>query len=91
MYSKGSSQQSFEIPNKNLDVKFETAYQNHNNNTLLNKHLIIALHIILQTSMCRFIILNHICKLTYLATLCPVLGNLEILFGIIELQISKKH
>ena len=27
MYTKGSSQQTFEIPNNNLDVKFEKAYQ----------------------------------------------------------------
>ena len=31
MYTKGSSQQTFEIPNNNLDVKFEKAYPNHNN------------------------------------------------------------
>ena len=31
MYTQGSSQQTFEIPNNNLDVKFEKAYPNHNN------------------------------------------------------------
>ena len=31
MYTQGSSQQTFEISNNNLDVKFEKAYQNHNN------------------------------------------------------------
>ena len=30
MYTKGSSQQTLEIPYINLDVKFEKAYQNHN-------------------------------------------------------------
>ena len=34
MYIKESSQQTFEIPNNNLDVKFEKAYQNHNNEIL---------------------------------------------------------
>ena len=34
MYTKGSSQQTFGIPNNNLDVKFEKAYQNHNNETV---------------------------------------------------------
>ena len=34
MYTKGSSQQIFEIPNNNQDVKFEKAYQNHNNEIL---------------------------------------------------------
>ena len=29
MYTKGSSHQTFETPNNNLDVKFEKAYQNH--------------------------------------------------------------
>ena len=33
MYTKGSLQQIFEIPNNNLDVEFETAPQNHNNET----------------------------------------------------------
>ena len=31
MYTKESSQQTFRIPNNNLDVRFEQAYQNHNN------------------------------------------------------------
>ena len=31
MYTQGGSQQTFEIPNNNFDVKFEKAYQNHNN------------------------------------------------------------
>ena len=34
MYTKGSSQKTFEIPNNNLDVKFEKAHQNHNNEIL---------------------------------------------------------
>ena len=34
MYTQESSQQTFEIPNNNLDVKFEKAYQNHNNEIL---------------------------------------------------------
>ena len=34
MYTQGSSQQTFEIPNNNLDVKFEKAYQNNNNEIL---------------------------------------------------------
>ena len=34
MYTKESSQQSFKIPNNNLDVKLERAYQNHNNEIL---------------------------------------------------------
>ena len=34
MYTQGSSQQTFEIPNDNLDVKLEKAYQNHNNEIL---------------------------------------------------------
>ena len=31
MYTKESSQQTFKIPNNNLDVRFKWAYQNHNN------------------------------------------------------------
>ena len=31
MYTQESLQQTFEIPNKNLDIEFEKAYQNHNN------------------------------------------------------------
>ena len=31
MYNKESSQQTFKIPNNNLDVEFERAYQNHDN------------------------------------------------------------
>ena len=31
MYTKESSQQTFRIPNNNLDIRFEQAYQNHNN------------------------------------------------------------
>ena len=34
MYTQGSSQQTFETPNNNLDVKFEKAYQNQNNEIL---------------------------------------------------------
>ena len=34
LYTKESSQQTFEKPNNNLDVKFEKAYQNHNNEIL---------------------------------------------------------
>ena len=34
MYTQGSSQQTFEIPNNNLNVKFEEAYQNQNNEIL---------------------------------------------------------
>ena len=34
MYTQGSSQQTFEIPNDNLDVKFERVNQNHNNEIL---------------------------------------------------------
>ena len=37
MYTQGSSQQTFEIPKNNLDVKFEKAYQNHNNEILRPK------------------------------------------------------
>ena len=31
MYTKESSHRTFRIPNNNLDVRFEWAYQNHNN------------------------------------------------------------
>ena len=31
MYTTVSSPQTFKIPNNNLDVRFERAYQNHNN------------------------------------------------------------
>ena len=31
MYTQESTQQTVEIPNNNLEVKFEKAYQNHNN------------------------------------------------------------
>ena len=31
MYTKEGSQQTFKIPNNNLDVRFEQAYTNHNN------------------------------------------------------------
>ena len=34
MYTKESSQQTFRIPNMHLDVKFERAYHNHNNEIL---------------------------------------------------------
>ena len=35
MYTKESSQQTFKIPNNNnFDVRFEKAYQNHNNEIL---------------------------------------------------------
>ena len=34
MYTQESSQQTFEIPNNNFDIKFEKAYQNHNNKIL---------------------------------------------------------
>ena len=34
MYIKESSQQTFEIPNNNSDVRFEMAYRNHNNEIL---------------------------------------------------------
>ena len=34
MYTHGSYQQTFETPNNNLDVKFDKAYQNHNNEIL---------------------------------------------------------
>ena len=37
IYTKGSSQQTFGIPNNNLDVKFEKAYQYHNNEIPRNK------------------------------------------------------
>ena len=37
MYTKGSSQQTFETPNNNLDEKFEKAYQNRNNEILWTK------------------------------------------------------
>ena len=31
MYTKDSSQQTFKISHNNFDVRFERAYQNHNN------------------------------------------------------------
>ena len=34
MYTEGSSQQTFKIPNNNLDVRFEIAYHNPNNKIL---------------------------------------------------------
>ena len=34
MYTKESSQQTFKISNNNLDVRFEKAHQNHNNEIL---------------------------------------------------------
>ena len=34
IYTKESSQQTFEIPKNNLNVRFEWAYQNHNNEIL---------------------------------------------------------
>ena len=34
MHSKESSQQTFKIPNNNLNVRFERAYQHHNNEIL---------------------------------------------------------
>ena len=37
MYTKESSQQTFKIPNNNFDVRFEKAYQNHNNELLPNE------------------------------------------------------
>ena len=49
MYTQGSSQQTFEIPNNNLDVKFQKAYQNHNNEILWTRkeefqNVIIPMH-----------------------------------------------
>ena len=34
MYTKEHSQQTFKIPNNNSDVRFQRAYQNHNNEIL---------------------------------------------------------
>ena len=34
MYTEEISQQNFNIPNNNLDVKYESAYQNHKNEIL---------------------------------------------------------
>ena len=34
IHTKESSQQTFKIPNNNLDVRFEQAYQHHNNETV---------------------------------------------------------
>ena len=36
MYTRESLQKTFEIPNNNLDVKFEKAHHNHNNEILPN-------------------------------------------------------
>ena len=35
MYTQGNSQQTFEIPNNNLNVKFEKAYQKAQNHHIL--------------------------------------------------------
>ena len=34
LFTKDSSQQTFKVPNNNLDIRFERAYQNHNNEIL---------------------------------------------------------